>query len=244
MSLTEPDSDSRDDQPTASLMGTHMGDRCSQCGAELAPDQRYCVDCGHRRGRARFSLDRGAGATGAVVGSRPGEPVLAPPAGVRPARTVNSTVALLASVAVLLIAVGVGVLIGHSNNSTPQKAQVIEVGGGSSASSGTSAGSTGAAATSSGSSSAVTVTPKSAAAAVKAAQAKAPKTKAAQKAAQKAPPSKAAQKAAAAAASSTATLSGSKKKAKIAAPTAKLGSTCTSGTAGCQGGKLTGNYFP
>ena len=34
-----------------------------------------------------------------------------------------------------------------------------------------------------------------------------------------------------------------KKKAKIAAPTAKLNSACTAGTAGCVNGKLTGGFF-
>src|SRR5450759_3097351 len=55
------------DAPTGqSLIGSTIApDRCSVCDAELAPDQRYCVDCGTRRGRARFSL-----ATTTATGTR------------------------------------------------------------------------------------------------------------------------------------------------------------------------------
>src|SRR6201992_4065048 len=42
--------------PTESLVAGTMGDRCVNCGAPLADDQRYCVVCGERRGAARFTL--------------------------------------------------------------------------------------------------------------------------------------------------------------------------------------------
>src|SRR5215831_8576095 len=51
------------DAPTATLpaadatpsVGVAAGDRCAVCGAPLAPDQRYCLQCGERRGQARFT---------------------------------------------------------------------------------------------------------------------------------------------------------------------------------------------
>ena len=30
------------------------GDQCPNCGASMAPDQRYCLECGHRRGDPRL----------------------------------------------------------------------------------------------------------------------------------------------------------------------------------------------
>jgi uncharacterized OB-fold protein len=40
------------------LVGMASPDRCTECGAEMAVDQRYCVECGNRRGPARFALAR------------------------------------------------------------------------------------------------------------------------------------------------------------------------------------------
>src|ERR1700743_3780334 len=44
------------------LVGMASPDRCGECGAEMAVDQRYCVECGNRRGPARFTLARKPGA--------------------------------------------------------------------------------------------------------------------------------------------------------------------------------------
>ncbi|MFZ0388585.1 MAG: zinc-ribbon domain-containing protein, partial [Solirubrobacteraceae bacterium] len=40
--------------PTENLVAGTMGDRCVNCGAPLSSDQRYCINCGERRGAARF----------------------------------------------------------------------------------------------------------------------------------------------------------------------------------------------
>ncbi len=112
---------------SASLVGP-AGDRCQNCQVPLASDQRYCVNCGVRRGSSRFSLD--AMAAQAAPPSAP-----APPR--RSARSRASTgVTMVTGVATLLLAMGVGVLIGHDSSSTPpQRAsagvQVVTVGGGS-----------------------------------------------------------------------------------------------------------------
>jgi hypothetical protein len=116
--------------PTAEhpALATVAGDQCSACGAPLAPDQRYCVQCGQRRGQSRLP------ATPAPVNR-------ATTARARrvPQWGVNST--LIAGVGTLLLAMGVGVLIGHSSRpSEPVRAaspvQVVTVGSGGAASTG------------------------------------------------------------------------------------------------------------
>src|ERR1700743_1398390 len=52
-----------DEGATETLVAGTVGDRCVNCGAPLSSDQRYCINCGERRGAARFSLP----ATAAVV---------------------------------------------------------------------------------------------------------------------------------------------------------------------------------
>lgn len=109
---------------------TAVGDRCVACGAPLSSDQRYCVDCGERRSKPRFSLpEEAAPATEVVTAPR------RPPR--RPRASAGGT--LVAGVGTLLLAMGVGVLIGRtSHTSAAQTAsprvQVITVGGSSPAS--------------------------------------------------------------------------------------------------------------
>jgi hypothetical protein len=109
------------DVPTAvqPALATMAGDRCTSCGALLAPDQRYCVQCGQRRGQSRL-------------------PVAQPVAASAPAREsrmprLSHNAALIAGVGTLLLAMGVGVLIGRSGQKSPSNAsaapQVITVGG-------------------------------------------------------------------------------------------------------------------
>jgi hypothetical protein len=114
-----------DEGPTESLVAGTMGDRCVNCGAPLAADQRYCVNCGERRGAPRFTLPA---ATATAGSSEPSEP---PPSkrGRRPRASSGAT--LVAGVGTLLLALGVGVLIGHGAGSTKTvqqpRAQVIKV---------------------------------------------------------------------------------------------------------------------
>jgi hypothetical protein len=99
------------------------GDRCQNCQAPLAVDQRYCVNCGTRRGKSRFSLESVAAQTVPV----------AAPVPVAPRRSrLPAGVTLVTGVATLLLAMGVGVLIGHdSSSSPPQRAAApIVVNGG------------------------------------------------------------------------------------------------------------------
>jgi hypothetical protein len=91
----------------------------------MVADQRYCLNCGERRGQSRFSLE---GMAAQVAPPPPPEPPK------RAARRVPSGVTLITGVATLLLAMGVGVLIGHdSSNTAPARASqpvsVVTVGG-------------------------------------------------------------------------------------------------------------------
>jgi hypothetical protein len=118
------------------------GDNCPNCGVSLAPDQRYCLACGHRRGDPRLpfmdavvfmeSAKRPVAAESAAA--------TAPAPDRRPFMSANAS--LVAGVATLVLAIGVGVLIGRSGNSgssnaaapAPQVITVGEGGGGATAS--------------------------------------------------------------------------------------------------------------
>ena len=89
-----------------------MGDRCVNCGAPLSSDQRYCINCGERRGAARFTLPVAAAAPAEPAPSSPSRP----PRSRRPRPTQGAT--LVAGIGTLLLAMGVGVLIGHGSGST------------------------------------------------------------------------------------------------------------------------------
>lgn len=124
--------------PTQHLVGATVGDRCATCGAPMASDQHYCINCGERRGKPRFGL--GSAAPAAAAASPPSPPRRRKP-------KISSATALVAGVGTLLLAMGVGVLIGRTDSSGNQKAasappvQVVTVagqGGGSAAATPTS----------------------------------------------------------------------------------------------------------
>jgi len=99
-----------DDPVSSSLLAT-VGDRCAGCDAPMAADQRYCTECGERRGRPRLPFMDGRA-----------RPANAPVATVPPRRArMSSSTALIAGVCTLLLAMGVGVLIGQSGGD-PQPA--------------------------------------------------------------------------------------------------------------------------
>lgn len=115
-------------------IGAGAGDACPTCGARMALDQRYCLNCGNRRGDPRLPF---MDAVTFMEASKhpPGEAAAAaapppPPqkAGFSPGTT------LIAGIATLILAVGVGVLIGQGgdDSSAPAanaKPTVIQVGG-------------------------------------------------------------------------------------------------------------------
>jgi hypothetical protein len=215
-----------DEAPTGQLLlGGAVGDRCVNCGAPLAADQHYCIHCGERRGTSRFSP---ADTTGHTLQTT--TPVAEPP-GQGPARRPSYGTTLVAGIATLLLALGVGVEIGRiSNNNDGTKApqaQVITVNGGSG-----SAGS--AAATSPGGTQGHTGKAKH----VKAAPVKKTEVVKAQAAAAAPKPTKQAVQKASHAASSV--LGGNTGQSNN---TVTSGQSCAAGSAGCSGGHFTGNFF-
>lgn len=123
-------------------------DHCANCGAPLAADQHYCLTCGERRGPARFSsLQATSGSVTTVVAEERTAP--------RPPRF-SSAATLIAGVATLLIAMGIGVYIGglgKTTNTGNGRPQIVTVNGGGAAAPTASTASTAAAAANSGGSS-------------------------------------------------------------------------------------------
>jgi len=200
------------------MIGSIVGDRCATCGAPLASDQRYCVQCGERRGKARFPVTAPSPAPANAQAAAPAQPPE------QRQRRVPSGATLVAGIATLLLAMGVGVEIGRSgsNNASNQRAsqpavQVVTVAGG-------------------GGSAAAATTPTTAThTAAATASKKGAKTTTA---AANAPISKKVVVKAAAAASQV--LGG----AAPSQPTIKQGQKCTGGSSsGCSGGKFTGSFF-
>lgn len=107
-------------------------EHCPSCGALIAVDQRYCLECGHRRGEPRLPF-----MDAVVFMDAMNKPPEAPvETGKKTKRGgISPNAALIAGVGVLLLALGIGVLIGRSGNHGATQAaappQVVTVGGGS-----------------------------------------------------------------------------------------------------------------
>jgi hypothetical protein len=124
--------------------------QCASCGAPLAADQRYCLECGVRSVPMSSVLSgeppqSGNARTPAPAPAAPPTPPVPPgsaPAGGPPQR--NNTLTVIAGVGVLLLAMGVGVLIGRAGASKQSAApqQVITLASPASTTAGTSTGST------------------------------------------------------------------------------------------------------
>jgi hypothetical protein len=93
-------------------------DGCPVCGSAMAVDQRYCLECGERRGPPRVPLKdvpaRQAAGNPPARGPRR-----------RASMSVNTT--LIAGVGCLLLALGIGVLIGRSGNGSSSKSPSVRV---------------------------------------------------------------------------------------------------------------------
>jgi uncharacterized OB-fold protein len=98
------------------------GEACPTCGALVAPDQRYCVECGERQGAPRFTLPAGGSTVTTTTTTR---------ARRRPTASASTTFVL--GIATLLVAMAVGVLIGRSGSNGSNQAnapvRVVTVGG-------------------------------------------------------------------------------------------------------------------
>jgi hypothetical protein len=130
-------------QPTVAMEPVNGSEPCPHCGTPLALDQRYCLECGAPRTYlSGMLLERlrspsaQASSTQPLQPSAPGGP--AGPYGASPSSGSSTlwqrgnVLTLIASVGVLLLAMGVGVLIGRSGGSSSVGSpapQVISVGG-------------------------------------------------------------------------------------------------------------------
>jgi hypothetical protein len=109
------------------------GDNCPSCGSAMAPDQRYCLACGARRGDPRLPFMDAVVFMEAMRQPQIAASAPAPPPEKRSRMSPNAS--LVAGVATLVLAIGVGVLIGRSGESSSTQVanttpQVIKVEGG------------------------------------------------------------------------------------------------------------------
>jgi len=88
------------------------GDTCEQCGSVLATDQRYCLNCGCRRGESRVDYEKRL--NGGIAASN-GAVAAAPPAN----QQWTPAFAILA-IALLGVMLLLGVLIGKKGNNNTQ----------------------------------------------------------------------------------------------------------------------------
>ena len=99
----------------------------------VAADQRYCLHCGQRCGEPRLPFMNAVTFMDSM--KAPSEALAAPAPPPQRRRRISPNAALIAGVGTLLLAMGVGVLIGHSGSQTvatnaAAPAQVITVHGG------------------------------------------------------------------------------------------------------------------
>jgi hypothetical protein len=189
-------------------------DNCANCGAPLALDQRYCLQCGQRRGDPRLPFMDAVVLMDAVQRTQNAPPP--PPPAKKRRGGISPNAALITGIGVLLLALGLGVLIGRSGNnetaSAPQTPQVITVEGNAGGGGGEATPTTGGSSTS---------------------NKKAPKSKT-EKAAKK-------QEAESQAGAEEVL----KPKEGVKLPPAKVqpGGKCPPGSAGCKGEEFTGEFF-
>lgn len=111
-----------DDTVSMPTLG-EAGESCRSCGSALAADQRYCLECGTRRAAPRVAFGEHLHTTERTT-------VATPPV----SRASRANAALAAGIGCLLLAMGVGVLIGRSGEPEAPRAaaapQVIRVGSG------------------------------------------------------------------------------------------------------------------
>jgi len=109
--------------------------QCPSCAAPLARDQRYCLECGERLVPMSSVLAGEPPLRDAPPAAPPATPPVPPaaspgnPFGAGGAPNRNTTLTVIAGVGVLLLAMGVGVLIGRAGASkqSAAPAQVISV---------------------------------------------------------------------------------------------------------------------
>lgn len=113
------------------------GEPCRECGAPLAADQRYCLNCGKRRGEARIDFQSHVPPVGTAStnGSAPAQAQPTADGGQPPeakgSQRDYTPLAAVGGIAVLGIMLLIGVLIGKgdSGSTVAPPAQVVVPGG-------------------------------------------------------------------------------------------------------------------
>lgn len=106
-----------------------VGERCPSCQARVAADQRYCLECGRRRGDPRLPFMDAVSFMDGAARKRHEQPPASPPRRLR----VSANASLIAGVGTLVLAMGVGVLIGRSGGqgggtaNTKPAVQVVKI---------------------------------------------------------------------------------------------------------------------
>jgi len=122
------------------------GEPCAGCGSPLAADQRYCLECGLRRGGARVDYRQRMTASAASGSESPSpDPAQTPPqapAAEKPAKTERdfAPLAAVGGIAVLGLMLLVGVLIGRGDGDSAPAAAPVVVPAGAAAAAGKAAG--------------------------------------------------------------------------------------------------------
>ncbi|MCX6385491.1 MAG: hypothetical protein NTV40_02455 [Solirubrobacterales bacterium] len=120
------------ESPPSPRLGDH-GAPCPLCESPLASDQRYCLNCGSRRGDPRIPIDEavafGTSSPTTAASPLPNGPTtaLAPPI---EHRSLTPLAAVLA-VSTVVVAMGIGVVLGRGGDSKTVAAaapQVITIG--------------------------------------------------------------------------------------------------------------------
>ena len=122
---------------TGPQLGEH-GDPCAFCNAPLAADQRYCLNCGERRGEARLpflEILAGKKTLGEAADAPPAQepppeqPAAAAAGAAEPTPKWMPPLLAAAAVAALAIMLAVGVMIGDDGDAKSTAAAPVVVGG-------------------------------------------------------------------------------------------------------------------
>jgi hypothetical protein len=183
----------------------------------MAVDQRYCLQCGQRRGDPRLPFMDAVVFMDAVKRPREGAQSTSPPPPAERRSRMTANASLIAGVATLVLAIGVGVMIGREGGGSSVAAapapQIIKVGGGGEeTATASTAGESGEGKAAKGG--------------------KAKKAKAPEKAVDSSGTSEAAAEVLKPAGD-----------VKLPPPTVQPGGECESGASGCKGGEFTGEFF-
>jgi hypothetical protein len=118
-----------DHEQQTQVFGEH-GEPCRECGSPLAADQRYCLNCGKRRGEPRVDYSQAIGDTKDEAPGAAGQALATAAAAADEKHERDyAPLAAVGGIAILGLMLLVGVLIGKGNNQTTSApAPIVKVG--------------------------------------------------------------------------------------------------------------------